>query len=91
MKKQEFIARVAFHAGMTQKDAEKAANAVFETIAESLERGEKLNLIGFGAFETRTRTARTCRNIHTGAAIPVAEATVPVFKPAKQLKERVNR
>ena len=61
MKKHEFIARVAFHAGMTQKDAEKAANAVFETIAESLERGEKLNLIGFGAFETRTRTARTCR------------------------------
>lgn len=90
MKKAEFIAQIAARTGMTKKDAEKAADAVLETITQVLAEGDKLNLPGFGAFETRMRTARTCRNIHTGEPIPVAEAIVPVFKPAKQFKEKVN-
>lgn len=91
MNKAEFIAQVAQRSGMTKKDAEKAADAVLETIASVLETGDKLNLPGFGAFETRIRPSRTCRNIHTGAPIEVAEARVPVFKPAKTLKERVDQ
>ena len=83
MNKAEFIAQVAQRSGMTKKDA--------ETIASVLETGDKLNLPGFGAFETRIRPPRTCRNIHTGAPIEVAEARVPVFKPAKTLKERVDQ
>ena len=82
MNKAEFIAQVAQRSGMTKKD---------ETIASVLETGDKLNLPGFGAFETRIRPPRTCRNIHTGAPIEVAEARVPVFKPAKTLKERVDQ
>ena len=67
MNKAEFIAQVAKRGGMTKKDAEKAADAVFETLAALLAAGDKINLPGFGAFETRLRSARTCRNIHTGA------------------------
>lgn len=91
MNKAEFIAQVAKRGGMTKKDAEKAADAVFETLAVLLAAGDKINLPGFGAFETRLRSARTCRNIHTGAPIEVAAARVPVFKPAKTLKERVDQ
>lgn len=90
MNKTEFIAQVAKRGGMTKKDAEKAADAVFESLAALLAAGDKINLPGFGAFETRIRPARTCRNIHTGEPIEVAEARVPVFKPAKTLKERVD-
>lgn len=91
MRKDEFITQVAARSGLTKKAAEQAADAVFETIAQALAQGEKLNIVGFGAFETRERPARTCRNIHTGAPIAVQAALAPVFKPAKQLKERVNR
>lgn len=77
--------------GLTKKDAGVVADAVFETIAQALEHGEKLNIVGFGAFETRERPERICRNIHTGEPITVQAALTPVFKPAKQLKERVNR
>ncbi len=91
MNKAEFIAQVAKRSGTTKKDAEKMVEAVFGTLSDLLVQGDKVNLPGFGAFETRTRSARTCRNIHTGEPIAVAEARVPVFKPAKTLKERVDQ
>ncbi len=91
MKKTEFIALVAEKADCTKKDAEKALNAVIDSIEEVLVAGDKLQLMGFGTFETKKRPARTCRNPRTGEQMPVAAATVPAFKPGSQLKEKVNK
>lgn len=91
MNKADFITQVAKRSGTTKKDAEKMVEVVFGTLSDLLVQGEKVSLSGFGVFDTRTRSARTCRNIHTGQPIAVAEARVPVFKPAKRLKERVDQ
>lgn len=90
MNKLELIAQVAQRTGMTKKDTQKTMDALFEILSESLAAQDKVNVPGFGVFETRMRSARTCRNIHTGKPIAVAEARVPVFKPAKILKEKVD-
>ena len=90
MKKTDFITLVAGKAEMTKKDAEKALDAVLESIEEVLVAGDKLQLIGFGSFETKDRPERTVRNTKTGESMMVAASTVPVFKPGKQLKDKVN-
>ena len=90
MKKSEFVAVVAEKAGLTKKDAEKAMDAVFETVGDVLASGDKLQVSGFGTFETRTRAARTGHNPRTGEEIAIAAATLPAFKPGKALKEKVD-
>lgn len=90
MKKTDFITLVAGKAEMTKKDAEKALDAVLESIEEVLIARDKLQLIGFGSFETKDRPERTVRNPKTGESMIVAASTVPVFKPGKQLKDKVN-
>ena len=90
MKKSEFVAVVAEKAGLTKKDAEKAMDAVFETVGDVLASGDKLQVIGFGTFETRTRAARTGHNPRTGEEIAIAAATLPAFKPGKALKDKVD-
>ena len=88
--KQELIAKVAESAELTKKDAEKAVNAVFASVSEFLAKGEKVQLIGFGTFETRERAAREGRNPQTGDAIKIAATTVPAFKAGKALKDAVK-
>lgn len=88
--KQELIAKVAESAELTKKDAEKAVNAVFTSVSEFLAKGEKVQLIGFGTFETRERAAREGRNPQTGDAIKIAATTVPAFKAGKALKDAVK-
>ena len=88
--KQELIAKVAESADLTKKDAEKAVNAVFASVSEFLAKGEKVQLIGFGTFETRERAAREGRNPQTGDAIKIAATTVPAFKAGKALKDAVK-
>lgn len=88
--KQDLIAEVAAKAGLTKKDAEKAVNAFGESVTEFLAKGEKVQLIGFGTFETRKRAAREGRNPQTGAAIQIAATTVPAFKAGKALKDAVK-
>lgn len=90
MKKSEFVAVVAEKAGLTKKDAEKAMDAVFETVGDVLASGDKLQVSGFGTFETRTRAARTGHNPRTGEEISIAAATLPAFKPGKALKDKVD-
>ncbi len=90
MKKSEFVAVVAEKAGLTKKDAEKAMDAVFETVGDVLASGDKLQVSGFGTFETRTRAARTGHNPRTGEEIAIAAATLPAFKPGKALKDKVD-
>ena len=88
--KQDLIAEVAAKAGLTKKDAEKAVNAFGESVTEFLAKGEKVQLIGFGTFETRERAAREGRNPQTGDSIKIAATTVPAFKAGKAFKDAVK-
>ena len=90
MNKTELIASVAQKTELTKKDAEKAVNAVFASVSEFLAKGEKVQLIGFGTFETRERAAREGRNPQTGEAIKIAATVVPAFKAGKALKDAVK-
>jgi len=90
MKKAELIAAVAQTAGLTKKDADKAVSAVVDVITKALVEGDKVQLVGFGTFETRERNAREGKNPQTGEKITIAASTVPAFKAGRALKEAVN-
>jgi DNA-binding protein HU-beta len=89
LNKQELVASVAEKADLTKKDAEKAINAVIESIKGALNQGDKVSLVGFGTFEVRTRAARSGRNPQTGDTIKIPAGKVPAFRPGKELKESV--
>lgn len=90
MNKTELIKQVAETSELTQKDASKAVDAVFDTILEALKNGDKVQLIGFGNFEVRERSARKGRNPQTGEEIEIQGGNVPAFKPGKILKDAVS-
>ena len=90
MTKAEMIVAVAEKAGMTKKDAEKAVSAVLETVTETLKKGDKVSLTGFGSFEVRTRAAHAGINPKTKAPITIAASKAPVFKAGKALKDAVK-
>ena len=87
MNKTELIAEVAKKCGMSKKDAEKAVTTTFDTIADALSQGDKVQLVGFGGFETKKREARMGRNPKTKEAIEIPATTIPVFKAGKALKD----
>ncbi|AOT56154.1 HU family DNA-binding protein [Weissella soli] len=87
--KQDLINKVA-EAGFSKKDATTAVDATFTAISDLLAKGEKVQLIGFGTFEVRTRAARTGRNPQTGEEIKIAASQIPAFKPGKGLKDAVK-
>jgi len=91
MNKTELIAEVAAKAGLSKKDAEKALNATIDTIADTLAKGDKVQLVGFGGFETKKREARTGRNPRTKETIQIPASCVPVFKAGKALKDKVSK
>ena len=91
MNKTELIAAIAEKSGITKKDAERVLSATVETIAAAMAKGDRVQLSGFGIFETKKREARTGRNPHTKQAIEIPASTVPVFKASKNLKETVNK
>ena len=90
MQKRELIDRMAIQTGLTKNDCELAMNALFQTLGDALSIGDRLIVNGFGTFETRERPARTARNPRTGEPMPLPAATVPVFRPAQTLKDRLN-
>lgn len=90
MNKTELVAAMADKAELSKKDAEKALKAFTETVAEELKKGEKIQLVGFGTFETTKRAARTGKNPQTGKAIKIPASTAPKFKAGKGLKDTVN-
>ena len=90
MNKTELIAAVAEKSGLTRKDSEKAILAALDTITETLKKGEKVQLVGFGVFETRTRPAHKGHNPMNGAEIEIAESKAASFKAGKALKEALN-
>ena len=91
MNKSELVASVAEVAELTKKDAEKAVNAVFASVRKALVEDDKVQIIGFGTFEVRTRAARKGRNPQTGETIEIPASKNPVFKAGKALKEAVNQ
>jgi len=90
MNKTDLINAVAEKSELSKKDATKAVDAVFETVSDALKDGDKVQLIGFGNFEVRERSARKGRNPQTGAEIDIPASKVPAFKPGKALKDAVN-
>ena len=91
MNKAELIAAIAAKTGETKKSAEGAVNALVETITESLVKGDKVQLVGFGSFEVRKRAARKGRNPQTKEEIKIPASKAPVFKAGKALKDLVNK
>ena len=90
MNKSELIASMADKAELTKKDSEKALAAFIETVEEQLQKGEKIQLVGFGTFEVAERAARTGKNPQTGKEIKIAASKAPKFKAMKALKDKVN-
>lgn len=90
MNKTDLVNAVADVAEISNKDATKAVNAVFDTILDALKKGDNVQLIGFGAFEVRERAERKGRNPQTGEEITIAASKIPAFKPGKLLKEAVK-
>ena len=88
--KAELVDRVAKKTQLTKKDVSAAVDALFETIQEALQAGEKVQVIGFGNFEVRERAARKGRNPQTNEVIEIAASKVPAFKAGKALKDAVK-
>ena len=90
MTKAELVEDVARAAELTKKDAERLVEIVFESIIDTLNQGEKIELRGFGSFRVRERGARRGRNPKTGDPVDIPAKRVPYFKPGKELKELIN-
>lgn len=90
MTKTDLIAKIAEKAELTKVAAGVALDAIVDTITESLTEGESVQLIGFGTFEVRERSARTGRNPQTGEEIQIAATKVPAFKAGKALKDAIK-
>lgn len=90
MNKKELINIVTETTGLAKKDVTAVVDATFDKIAEALKNGDKVKLSGFGNFEVRERAARKGRNPQTGEEIEIPASKVPVFKPAKSLRDAVK-
>ena len=91
MNKTDLISIAAENAGLTKKDTERVINAAIDAITASLVKGEKVQISGFGTFETKNREARVGRNPHTKQAIEIPATRVPGFKASKALKDAVAK
>ena len=88
----ELIAKLAAtNPALYHRDIERLVATILDEIGSALERGDRVELRGFGAFSVRHREARTGRNPRTGASVEVAEKKVPFFKMGKGMRERLNR
>lgn len=89
MNKADLVSVVAEKTGLTKKDTEKAINALFDTVSDTLVKGEKVQLVGFGSFEVKPRAARIGRNPKTKESIQIPASKSPIFKAGKALKDAV--
>ena len=87
MTKTELVAALAEKAEVSKKDAEKVLNAFVETVQEAVKADDKVQLVGFGTFENRARSAREGKNPQTGEKIQIAACKVPAFKAGKAFKD----
>jgi DNA-binding protein HU-beta len=91
MIKSELIKSIAEKASLTKEDSEAVLKGFLESIEETVAKGEKVQLVGFGSFEPRDRAARMGRNPRTKEEIPIAATTVPFFKAGKEFKDLINK
>ena len=91
MTKSQLIQRISeLNPHLYQRDVERIVSTVFEEITSALERGDRVELRGFGAFSVKYRDARIGRNPRTGATVQIAQKAVPFFKTGKQLRDLIN-
>jgi len=90
MTKAELIEEVSKVVEMTRKDSETIVETIFDSIVNSLHKGEKIEIRGFGSFRTRQRQPRVGRNPKTGSRVEVPSKRIPYFKPSKELRDLVN-
>ncbi len=90
LNKTDLINQVSESTELSKKDVTKAIDAVFEAIAGALQNGDKVQLVGFGNFEVRERSARKGRNPQTGEEIEIPASKIPAFKPGKALKDGIK-
>ncbi len=92
MIKSELVLKIAEqNPHLFQRDVENIVNAILDTIADALARGDRVELRGFGAFSVKKRDARTGRNPRTGETVSVSEKVIPVFKTGKEMRGRLNK
>src|SRR5450631_942120 len=90
MTKAELIEEVSKIVEMTRKDSETIVETIFDSIVNSLHKGDKIEIRGFGSFRTRQRQPRVGRNPKTGSRVDVPSKRIPFFKPSKELRDLVN-
>ena len=91
MNKVELSAAIASETGLSRKDAEAAVKAFVDVVTSELQKGEKVQLVGFGTFEVSERAAREGRNPQTGETMTIEASKAPKFKDGKALKDAVNK
>lgn len=91
MNKSDLVNAIAEKTGATKKSAEESLNAMVEVIKDAMAKGDKVQLVGFGSFEVRTRAARKGHNPQTKAEIKIPACKAPAFKAGKALKDIVNK
>ncbi len=91
MSKQQLVEMIAEKAGLTKADATRALDATMESVTETLKKGDKVSLVGFGTFATSKRGAREGRNPRTGETVKIAARTAVTFKAGSKLKDAVNK
>lgn len=91
MNKTELILSIAEETGFSRKNVEIGLNAAINLITKALTQEEKVQIVGFGAFETKVRAERMGRNPKTGEDIPIPATKVPTFKAGKALKDAVDQ
>lgn len=91
MNKAELINAAAEKTGLSKKDTEAAVSAAIDVITEALTQNEKIQLVGFGSFEVKSRAARVGRNPRTKEEIEIPASKTPVFKAGKALKDAVSK
>lgn len=91
MNKTELINSISEKANLTKNQSMAALNAFMESVEETLEKGEKVTLVGFGTFEARERAAREGRNPKTKETIQIPASIAPAFKAGKEFKAKLNK
>ena len=91
MNKTELIDAIAKESGLSKKDSEAAVKAFVDVVTKDLKKKEKVQLVGFGTFDTVKRAAREGKNPQTGETINIAASVAPKFKAGKALKDAVNK
>ncbi len=91
MNKTELIAAVAEKSGLSKKDADNAVNSMLDAVVETLAQGDKVQIVGFGTFEVRSRSERQGRDPRTNNPITIPASKSPAFKAGKAFKDAVDR